>query len=187
MWTCNRLDLGTQGSRPTMPENLPGHWHISHLFDDLQILWMGAACCVIETGYPRFFFFFFLRQKADRPTPKHIRQLTTWQVFCQVERRFHNRESNRQPLPWDLGISPPSSSSLGSSRTSYPRKLNGEFKVPNNDPSLYEEKKKKKWNPDVAISTFTNQGLSHLFVCLINYYSCQHKIAKEAPQYHNII
>jgi hypothetical protein len=34
-----------------------------------------------------------------------------------VERRFHNWESNYQPLPWDLGISPPSSSSLGSSQT----------------------------------------------------------------------
>ena len=28
--------------------------------------------------------------------PKHRRQLTTWQVFCQVERRFRNRDSNRQ-------------------------------------------------------------------------------------------
>ena len=36
--------------------------------------------------------------------------------FCQVERRFHNRESNRQPLPLDLGIFPPSSSSLRSSK-----------------------------------------------------------------------
>ena len=25
MWTCNRLDLGTLGSRPVMPKNLPGH------------------------------------------------------------------------------------------------------------------------------------------------------------------
>ena len=43
-----------------------------------------------------FFIFFFisfisLRQKADMPTPKHERQLTTWQVFYQVERRFHGR------------------------------------------------------------------------------------------------
>ena len=35
------------------------------------------------------FFYFFWRQKADKPTP----------CFCQVERRFHSRESNRQPLP----------------------------------------------------------------------------------------
>ena len=49
-------------------------------------------------------FYFFSRQKADKPTPS----------FCQVERRFHSREVNRQPLPLDLGISPPSSSSLRS-------------------------------------------------------------------------
>ena len=61
-------------------------------------------------------FYFFLRQKADRPTPKHRRQFTTWQVFRQVERRFHSRDSNRQPLPWDLGIPLPSPGSLRSSR-----------------------------------------------------------------------
>ena len=71
----------------------------------------------------KFFTFIFLSvffwwRKADRPTPEHMRRLITCQVFCQVERRFHNRESNRQPRPWDLGISrPSSSSSLGSSRT----------------------------------------------------------------------
>ena len=26
MWTCNRLNLQTQGSQPIMPENLPDHW-----------------------------------------------------------------------------------------------------------------------------------------------------------------
>ena len=31
------------------------------------------------------------------PTPKHMRRLTTWQVFCQVERRFRSRKSNREP------------------------------------------------------------------------------------------
>jgi hypothetical protein len=46
-----------------------------------------------------FLFFLFLRQKVDRPAPKHRRQLTTWQVLSQVERRFHSRGSNRQPLP----------------------------------------------------------------------------------------
>ena len=60
---------------------------------------------------------FFFRHMASRPMPKHLRQLTTWQVFRQVERRIHTQESNRQPLPWDLGISPPSYGSLGSSRT----------------------------------------------------------------------
>jgi hypothetical protein len=58
-----------------------------------------------------------LRQKADIPAPMHRRQLTTWQVICQVERRFYSWESNDQSLPWDLGISPPSSSRLRSSHT----------------------------------------------------------------------
>ena len=57
-------------------------------------------------------YFFVSRQKADKPTPKHRRWLTTWQVICQVERRFHSRELNRQPRPRDSGISPPSSNSL---------------------------------------------------------------------------
>ena len=60
----------------------------------------------------RFFCVFFWR-KADRLAPKHMRRLTTWKVLCEVEGRFHNRESNHQPLPWDLSISPPSSNSLG--------------------------------------------------------------------------
>ena len=33
------------------------------------------------------------------PMPKNMRQLTTQQVFRQVERRFHSRDSKRQPLP----------------------------------------------------------------------------------------
>ena len=64
-----------------------------------------------------FDFLFFWRQKADMPSPKQRRQLTTWQVFYQVDMRFHSRESNHQPLPWELGICPPSSNNLGSSRT----------------------------------------------------------------------
>jgi hypothetical protein len=52
------------------------------------------------------------------PTPKHMRLLTR-QVFGQVERRFHSQESNRQPLPLDLSISPSSFSSLRSSRPNY--------------------------------------------------------------------
>jgi hypothetical protein len=66
-----------------------------------------------------FFICLFFRQKANKPMPKHSRQLTTWQVLYQVERRFHIQELNRKPLPWDLDISPPSSSSLGSSRTHF--------------------------------------------------------------------
>ena len=62
-------------------------------------------------------FYFILRQKADRLVPKYKRQVTTWQVSRHVERRFHSRESNCQPLPWDLGMSPLSFGSLGSSRS----------------------------------------------------------------------
>ena len=51
------------------------------------------------------------------PVSKHRRKLTTWQVFRQVEWRFHCRDLNCQPLPWDSGISPPSSDSLRSSQT----------------------------------------------------------------------
>src|SRR5665213_2513971 len=39
--------------------------------------------------------------------------------FHRVERRFHGRESNRQPLPLYLGTFPPSSGSLRSSRTRF--------------------------------------------------------------------
>ena len=71
----------------------------------------------VKIVYRESFILFFLRQKADRPAPKHRRQFTTWQVFRQVERRFHSRDSNHQPLPWDLGIPLPSPGSLRSSRT----------------------------------------------------------------------
>ena len=59
----------------------------------------------------------FLRQNANMPMSKHMRQLTIKQVFYQEERTFHSQESNRQTLSWDLGISQPSSGSLGSSWT----------------------------------------------------------------------
>ena len=60
---------------------------------------------------------FILKQKSDRPAPKYRRQLITWQVCWPVERSFHNRELNHQPLPWELGVSPPSSCILRSSWT----------------------------------------------------------------------
>ena len=63
---------------------------------------------------------FLLRHKADKPMSKHGRQFTTWQVFRQVERRLHSHDLNRRPLSWDLGISPPSSGSLWSSRSMSP-------------------------------------------------------------------
>ena len=57
---------------------------------------------MIYESEPMFHFFFlsFLRPKADRPTPKHMRQLTTWRVLHRVERRFHNHDLNRQPLTY---------------------------------------------------------------------------------------
>ena len=64
-----------------------------------------------------FPFFLSFGDSMRMPTPKHKRQSIIGQVLCQVHRRFHSRESNRQPLPWNLGISPPSSGTLGSSRT----------------------------------------------------------------------
>ena len=64
-----------------------------------------------------FYFLFFLRKMADMPTRKHRRQLTTFEVLFQVEWRFHNRKVNRQPFPWNLGVSPTSSSSFRSTRT----------------------------------------------------------------------
>jgi hypothetical protein len=64
----------------------------------------------------RWSFFVFLRQKVDMPASKHIGSWSPGKFVCQVKRRFHSWELDRQPFPWDLGISPPSSSSLGSSR-----------------------------------------------------------------------
>ena len=64
-----------------------------------------------------FYFIFWDR----RPTCQRQSTWGNWppSIFGQVERRFHNRESNRQPLPWGLGISPPSSSRLMSSGTTF--------------------------------------------------------------------
>ena len=50
--------------------------------------------------------------------PKHMRRLTAWQVFVKERGDFQpNLGSNCQPLPLNLDISPPSPSTLGSSRT----------------------------------------------------------------------
>ena len=64
-----------------------------------------------------FFFFFFFETEGRRASAKAHEAINVLASFCQVERRFHNEESNRRPLPWDLGISPPSSNSLWSYRT----------------------------------------------------------------------
>ena len=65
------------------------------------------------------YYYYYFRQEGERSASKYRRQLVTWQVFYQVERRFHSWESNRQPLPWGLGISLSSSSSLGSYWTQF--------------------------------------------------------------------
>jgi hypothetical protein len=51
-------------------------------------------------------------------------------VFHQVERKFHNQESDHQPLHSILGISPLPSSSLGSSRTTPQSLLSTPFQTP---------------------------------------------------------
>ena len=62
-------------------------------------------------------FIFFGDRRSTYQHQSIVGSLPPDKFFCQVERRFHSREWNIQPLPWDLGISPPSSSSLGLSRT----------------------------------------------------------------------
>ena len=81
------------------------------------------------------FIYLFWRQKVDMPVPKHGRQLTIWQVFRQVERIFRNRDSNWQPLLWDLGISPPSFGSLRSSRTSDHKIVRAQRKLSKSHPN----------------------------------------------------
>ena len=58
------------------------------------------AICESLVKIWRLVFDFFLRQKADMWASKHMRQFTTWQVFCQVERRFHSRDPNREVGFW---------------------------------------------------------------------------------------
>ena len=51
---------------------------------------------------------------------KHKMELTTGQVLCQVERRFHSREAEPSTSSVRFGyLSPPSSRSLGSSQTRF--------------------------------------------------------------------
>ena len=52
-----------------------------------------------------------------------LRWVGSW-FFRELERRFHGRESNYQPLRLDLGTSPLSSHSRGSSWTKYIVKSN---------------------------------------------------------------
>ena len=64
-----------------------------------------------------FSFLFFVETKGRHANAKAQEASDHLASLCQLERRFSNRESNRHPLPRDLGISPPSFSSLGWSRT----------------------------------------------------------------------
>ena len=60
---------------------------------------------------------FFFEKESRHANAKAQEAVDHMASFRHVERRFHSQDSNRQPLPWDLGISPPSSDSLRSSRT----------------------------------------------------------------------
>lgn len=53
-------------------------------------------------------------QQANAKAHERVDDLAS---FCQVKRKFHDGGSNHQPFPWELGVSLPSSSSLGLSRT----------------------------------------------------------------------
>ena len=95
-----------------------------HLFgfevktDNQNSRWPSFLSCLIFFrfyNWPFFFFFFETEvQQANTKAHKGVHHLGS---FHQVERKFHSQDSNRQPLPWNLGISPPSSNSLRSSRT----------------------------------------------------------------------
>ena len=100
-----------KGKKALTPDN---HRHIAQVNTDATF-WSAFWCgCHTHSKTPvwkqymfggeprwvRFFFPFFsflwnsfIEWKADRRAPKHMRQLTTWWVFCRVERKFHSRES----------------------------------------------------------------------------------------------
>ena len=75
------------------------HFQVLFVFvNEILLLLSFHFKIIIIYIYIIYFFGFLFETEADRPAPKHRSQLTTWQVFCQVERRFHSRESNYQPL-----------------------------------------------------------------------------------------
>ena len=71
--------------------------NVSRVYATLNFVF---TCHMVFYGIVAIFLFYFLRQKADMPAPKHRRQLTIWQVF------LSSREEISQP-----GIEPPTSSS----------------------------------------------------------------------------
>ena len=78
-------------------------WAMDHLrrtkWPNFQRRAMPSPYIKITSVFFIFIFLSFWRRKADMPSPKHKRQLTTWQVF------LSSREENSQP-----GIEPPTSS-----------------------------------------------------------------------------
>jgi hypothetical protein len=72
-----------------------------------------------EVKSSKFVLFSFFHFGAKRSIGQSRSTGGSWsfgKFCCHVKRRCHSRELNRRPLPWDLGVSPPSSSSLGSSK-----------------------------------------------------------------------
>ena len=77
-----------------------------------------SPCFLICPGcFPLQIFWIFFGDKWPTGNAKAHEAVDHLASFCQVERRFHGRKLNRQPLPWDLGFSPPSCNNLGSSKT----------------------------------------------------------------------
>ena len=68
--------------------------------------------CMISTLFLLYCILFFetKARHANAKAQETVESLTRF--FYQVERRFHNRETNRQPLFLGIWVSPPSSSSL---------------------------------------------------------------------------
>ena len=64
---------------------------------------LDSSMCVWERVV--FHFQFFFQTEGRHVSAKAHEAIDHLQCLCQVERRFHCRESNRQPLPWDSGIS----------------------------------------------------------------------------------
>ena len=79
-----------------------------------QITWLS------EQWISSHIVFLFLPFLDRRPTCQLQSIGGSWSLgkfYRQVEMKFHSRESHYQSFPWDLGISPPSSSILRLSRT----------------------------------------------------------------------
>ena len=71
--------------------------------------WIVLCVCEREWFFIYLFIFiflyFFLQTEGRHVSAKAHKAINHLQCLCQVERRFDCRESNRQPLPWDSGIS----------------------------------------------------------------------------------